>query len=82
MKPIEKHPISLRHSGRVVRQPNRYMGIGDALVVISDDNKDDPLTLGNVMKDEDSNTRQQAMNLKMESMYSNQVWELVDCPKE
>ncbi|KAL5580269.1 hypothetical protein UlMin_012711 [Ulmus minor] len=28
---IEEHLISLRHSGRVVRQPDRYMGIGDAL---------------------------------------------------
>ena len=36
---IEEHPILLRHSGRVVRQPDCYMGIGDALVVISDDNK-------------------------------------------
>ena len=40
---IEEHPISLRHSGRVVRQPDRYMGIGDALVAIFDDHKDDPL---------------------------------------
>ena len=40
---IEKDPISLRRSGRVVRQPDRYMGIGDALVAIPDDHKDDPL---------------------------------------
>ena len=36
---IEEHPISLRHSGRVVRQPDRYVGIGDVLVAISDDHK-------------------------------------------
>ena len=50
---IEEHPISLHRSGRVVRQPNRYMGIGDALVAISDDHKDDPLTISDAMKDVD-----------------------------
>ena len=51
---IEEHPISLRHSGRVVRQPDRYMRIGDDLVAISNDHKDDPLTLNDAMKDIDS----------------------------
>ena len=50
---IEEHPISLRCSGRVVRQLDRYMGIGDALVAISDDNKGDPLTLSDAMQDVD-----------------------------
>ena len=54
------------------------MGIGDALVAISDDHKDDPLTLGDTMKDVDSKAWQQAMDLEIDSMYSNQVWELVD----
>ena len=33
------------------------------------------------MKDVDSKAWQQAMNLEMDSMYSNQVWELVDLPE-
>ena len=70
---IEEHPISLRHSGRVVRQPDRYLGIGNALVAISDDHKDDPLTISDAMKDVDSKAWQQAMDLEMDSMYSNQV---------
>ena len=57
------------------------MGIGDALVVISDNHKDDPLTISDDMKDVDSKVWQQAMDLEMDSMYSNQVWELVDFPK-
>ena len=72
---IEEHLISLRCSGRVVGQSDRYMGIDDVLVTISDDNKDDPLTLSDVMKDVDSKAWQHAMNLEMDSMYSNQVWE-------
>ena len=60
---IEEHPISLHHIGRVVRQLNRYMGIGDALVVVFDDHKDDPLTISDAMKDVDSKAWKQAMNL-------------------
>ena len=51
---VEEHLISLRCSGRVVRQPDRYMRIGDALIAISDNHKDDPLTLSDAMKDVDS----------------------------
>ena len=51
---IEEHPISLRHNGRVVRQSDHYMRIGDALVAIIDDNNDDPLTLSDAMKDVNS----------------------------
>ena len=58
------------------------MGIRDALVAISDDNKDDPLILSDAIKDVDFKVWQQAMNLEMDSMYSNQVWELVDLPEE
>ena len=48
------------------------MGIRDALEAIFNDIKSD------VMKDGDSKAWQEAMNFGMESMYSNQVWELVD----
>ena len=51
---IEEHLISLHHSGRVVRQPDCYMGIRDALMAISDDNKDNTLTLTDAMKDVNS----------------------------
>ena len=57
------------------------MGIGDALVAISNDHKDDPLTLIEAMKHVDSKAWQQVMDLEMDSMYSNQVWELVDLPE-
>ena len=57
------------------------MEIGDALVAISDDNKDDPLTLSDAMKYVDSKLWNEVMNLEMESMYSNQAFELVDFPE-
>ena len=38
---IEEHPILLCHSGRVVREPDPYLGIGDALVAISNYNKNE-----------------------------------------
>ena len=57
------------------------MGIGYALVAIYDNHKDDPLALSDVMKDLDSKAWQQAMDLEMDSMYSNQIWELVDFPE-
>ena len=41
---------------------------------------DDPLTFKNAMEDLDKEEWLKAMNLEMESMYSNSVWELVDLP--
>ena len=57
------------------------MEIGDALVVISDEHKNDQLTLSDAIKDVDSIAWQQTMDLDIDSMYSNQVWELVDLPE-
>ena len=42
--------------------------------------KDDPLTLSDEVK-VDFKAWQEVMNLVMNSIYSNQVWELVDFPK-
>ena len=69
-----------RRSGRVVRQPDRYLGVGEAQVVASSDGVDDPLTYSSAIDDPDKEEWLKAMNLEMESMYSNSVWELVDQP--
>ena len=50
-----------------------------ALFVITDN---DPLTYKHAMEDPDVERWLEAMNLEMESMYSNSVWELVDLPDE
>ena len=64
-----------------MRQPTRYGQIGEAQVAISDLGKDDPLTYRCAMEDSEKENWQQAMNLEMESMYSNSVWKLVDLPE-
>ena len=69
-----------RRSGRVIRPPVRYREIGEAQIAISDESVDDPLTYHDAMEDSDKEEWLKAMNLEMESMYSNSVWELVDQP--
>ena len=46
----------------------------------SKDDTDDPLSYSSAMDDPDKDEWLKAMNLEMESMYSNSVWELVDQP--
>ena len=62
-----------RHSGRVIRLPTRYREIGEAQVAISNDGKVDPLTFKDAMEDSYKDQWLKAMDLEMESMYSNSV---------
>ncbi|KAA0032888.1 gag/pol protein [Cucumis melo var. makuwa] len=71
-----------RHSGKVVHQPDRYLGLSETQVVIPDDGIDDPLTYKKAMNDVDRDEWIKAMDLKMESMFFNFVWTLVDQPND
>ncbi|KAA0040688.1 gag/pol protein [Cucumis melo var. makuwa] len=71
-----------RGSGRVVRQPDRYLGLSEAEIIIPDDDIEDPLTYKQAMNDVDCDQWIKAMDVEMESMYSNCVWTLVDQPSE
>ncbi|KAA0032042.1 gag/pol protein [Cucumis melo var. makuwa] len=71
-----------RCSGRVVRQPDRYLGLSEAQIIIPDDRIEDPLTFKQEMNDVDSDQWIKAMDLEMESTYSNFVWTLVDQPND
>ncbi|KAL0540854.1 hypothetical protein IC582_020871 [Cucumis melo] len=71
-----------RRSGRVVRQPDRYLGLSEAQIIIPDDGIEDPLTFKQEMNDVDYDRWIKAMDLEMESMYSNYVWTLVDQPND
>ncbi|KAL0548750.1 hypothetical protein IC582_013218 [Cucumis melo] len=81
----QSHPSqSLRmpqRSGRIVSQPNRYLGLTETQVVIPDDGVEDPLSYKQAMNDVDKDQWVKAMDLEMESMYFNLVWELVDLPE-
>ena len=59
----------LRRSGRVVHQPEHFIGLGENL----EDPETDPCNYNEAIQDKDATLWQKAMKTKMESMYSNQV---------
>ncbi|KAA0049866.1 gag/pol protein [Cucumis melo var. makuwa] len=70
-----------RCSGMIVSQSNRYLGLTKTQVVIPDDGVEDPLSYKQAINDVDKDQWVKAMDLEMESMYFNSVWELVDLPE-
>ncbi|KAL8119964.1 hypothetical protein AgCh_017189 [Apium graveolens] len=76
-QPSVEQPI--RRSGRVSHQPERYY-----VLVIENDNElsitddDDPVTYNEAMSSVDSEKWRSAMKSEMESMYTNQIWTLVE----
>ncbi|KAA0056556.1 gag/pol protein [Cucumis melo var. makuwa] len=69
-------------SGRIVQQPDRYLGLSEAQIIIPDDGIEDPLTYKQTMNDVDCDQWIKAMDLEMESMYSNSIYTLVDQPND
>ncbi|KAA0040928.1 gag/pol protein [Cucumis melo var. makuwa] len=69
-------------NGRVIRQLDHYLGLSEAQFIIPDDGIEDPLTFKQAMNDVDSYQWIKAMDLEMESMYSNSIWTLVDQPND
>ncbi|TYK27820.1 gag/pol protein [Cucumis melo var. makuwa] len=70
-----------RCSGRIVSQPNCYLGLTKTQVVIADDGVENPLSYKQTMKDADKDQWVKAMDLEMESMHFNSVWGLIDLPE-
>jgi hypothetical protein len=66
----------VRRSGRVVREPERYLGFHEILHV--DDIE--PLTYNDAMSRDDSNEWLGAMKSELQSMEENHVWDIVDLP--
>ncbi|KAA0062742.1 gag/pol protein [Cucumis melo var. makuwa] len=71
-----------RRSGRVVRQPDRYLDLSEAQIIIPNDGIEDPLTYKQAMNDVDCDQWIKAMDLQMESIYCNSVWTRVDQPND
>ena len=74
-------PRELRRSGRIIRQPDRFMSGGEALEVEAIRHDDDPYTYNEVIGDVDVTLWKKVMNFEMKLMGSNKVWELVDLPE-
>ncbi|KAL2526100.1 Uncharacterized protein Adt_11154 [Abeliophyllum distichum] len=74
-------PSSLRQSQRIIRKPSRYLFVEESKQAISTKQVDDPNLYKEAINDMDADLWRLAMNTEMESMYSNQVLELVDAPK-
>ena len=71
-----------RRSGRIVRPPIRFIGLGETYEVISEKAELDPYTYEEAINDIDAHHWVQAMKSELNSMYSNQVWDLVKAPND
>jgi hypothetical protein len=69
-----------RRSGRVVRQPDRFMFLGESPGLISGEQDSDPRIYNEALKDKDVGSLQKAMKPVMGSNDPNQVWELLEPP--
>ena len=65
-------------SRKVIRQPLRYTLLGESFDRIPDELDIDPCNYDEALKDKDVDLWQKAMKFEMQSMYSNQVWDLME----
>ena len=69
-----------RHSRRIVQPPIRFIGLGETCEAISEEAESNPYTYKEAMNDIDAHHWVKAMKSELDSMYSNQVWDLVKAP--
>ena len=69
-----------RHSRRIFRPPIRFIGLGETYEAISEEAKSDPYTYEEAMNDINAHHWVKSMKSKLDSMYSNQVRDLVKAP--
>ena len=71
-----------RRSGRIVRPPIRFIGLGETYETIPEEAELDPYTYKEAMNDIDAHHQVQAMKSELDSMYLNHVWDLVKVPND
>ena len=71
-----------RHSGRIVWPPIRFIGLGETYEEISREAETNPYTYEEAMNDINAHHWVKAMKSELDSMYSNQVWDLVKTPND
>ena len=74
-------PNRPRRSGRVIRPPVMLTLMGESSLTIPESHEDDPTGHYEANNDKDLGFWKEAMKLELESMYSNNVWILVDLPQ-
>ena len=69
-----------RRSGRVIRPLVKLTLMGKSYLTILESHEDDPTGYYKAINDKDFGFWKEAMKSELESMYSNNVWTLVDLP--
>ena len=69
-----------RRNGRIARPPIKFIGLGETYEVISEEAESYSYTYEEAMNDIDAHHWIKAMKSELDSMYSNQVWDLVKAP--
>ena len=69
------------HSGRVIRPPVKLTLMEESSLTILKSHEDDPTSYYEAFNDKDFDFWKEAMKSELESMYSNNVWTLVDLPQ-
>ena len=64
-------------SRRIVRPPIRFIGLGETYEAIPKEVESDPYTYEEAMNNIDAHHWIKAMKSELDSMYSNQVWDIV-----
>ncbi|GKU97061.1 hypothetical protein SLEP1_g10245 [Rubroshorea leprosula] len=77
---LNESMVPTRKSNRIVRPPVRLTLLNENYSMISEECEKDPTTYKEAMLDIDKNKWIIAMQSEMDSMYSNEVWTLVDRP--
>ena len=70
----------LHRSGRIIRPLVKLTLMGESSLTILDSYEDDPRGYYKTINDKDFYIWKEVMKSELESMYSNNVWTLVDLP--
>ena len=71
-----------RRSGSIVWPPIRFICLGETYEAISEEAELDPYTYEEAMNDIDTHHWIKVMKSELDSMYANQVWDLVKAPND
>ncbi|XP_075103525.1 uncharacterized protein LOC142178096 [Nicotiana tabacum] len=77
---VVANDLGRNRSGREIRQPVRYTLLGESYDKIPEEPTSEPVNYDQALHDKDTDKGVATMKSEMGSMYSNQVWDLVEPP--